>query len=106
MQLSSDPLALGSIGVLPPSMPLDWLNYINMVSKHGHNTFFASAELSNVSTGLMNGAVEAGEAAADLIATVLNSTEVFRDSSRSTFAYSTSTHYPPTDDVSIYINIV
>lgn len=96
MQLSSDPLVLGSIGVLPPGVSLDWLNYLTGATRQGQNTIFASAELSNISTGLMNGAIIAGERAADMIEPVQSPGSPIEANG---FVYSTSTFYPPVENV-------
>uniref|UniRef100_A0A1I7XNJ1 monoamine oxidase n=1 Tax=Heterorhabditis bacteriophora TaxID=37862 RepID=A0A1I7XNJ1_HETBA len=71
IQFSSDPLAFGSIGVLRPSFDVSTLQYLKGIYNRNH-LIFSSAELSNVSLGLMNGAVYSGKLAATTIITQIN----------------------------------
>ncbi|KAK6725712.1 hypothetical protein RB195_004184 [Necator americanus] len=119
VHFSSDPFARGTIGVIPPGVKVTGLQYIQGVNNHGKRVVFASAEYSNVSMGLMNGAILSGKLAATVIAPrVQNPVESMREGNEIAnmvrlnddasefqkpinpvspqFPYSTSTHYPPT----------
>ncbi|PIO64220.1 amine oxidase [Teladorsagia circumcincta] len=70
---SEDPTSRGSIAVLPPNVDIESLRYLQGVNDHGERMLFASAEYSNVSMGLMNGAVLSGKAAGEMAARRLRS---------------------------------
>ncbi|KAK6034109.1 hypothetical protein COOONC_28397 [Cooperia oncophora] len=65
---SADPFARGSIAVLPPNIDITSLRFLKAVNDHGERILFASAEYSNVSMGLMNGAVLSGKTAGATVA--------------------------------------
>ncbi|GMT00851.1 hypothetical protein PENTCL1PPCAC_23025 [Pristionchus entomophagus] len=65
-QFSHDEYLGGTIGVLPPSTDLAFLLLINNTISHGP-IYFASAELSRTSMGLMNGAILSGKQAAHIV---------------------------------------
>ncbi|KAK6014058.1 hypothetical protein OSTOST_20593, partial [Ostertagia ostertagi] len=70
---AADPSSRGSIAVLPPNVDISSLQYLQGVNDHGERILFASAEYSNVSMGLMNGAVLSGKAAGEMVARRLRS---------------------------------
>ncbi|WKX88786.1 hypothetical protein Q1695_008425 [Nippostrongylus brasiliensis] len=72
---SKDPYSRGSIAVLPPRVTVDGLRYLQGVNFHGKRVVFASAEYSNSSMGLMNGAVLSGQKAGAIVGLRLRSAE-------------------------------
>ncbi|KAL6732801.1 hypothetical protein Aduo_003522 [Ancylostoma duodenale] len=120
---SSDPFTRGSIAVLTPGINLASLQYLQGVNAHGKRVVFASAEYSNSSMGLMNGAVLSGKLAATVVAPkVLSADDSTRDDNeianmvrlsddaasekplipaQPQFIYRTSTHYPPTTAIEL-----
>ncbi|KIH47784.1 hypothetical protein ANCDUO_22151, partial [Ancylostoma duodenale] len=120
---SSDPFTRGSIAVLTPGINLASLQYLQGVNAHGKRVVFASAEYSNSSMGLMNGAVLSGKLAATVVAPkVLSADDSTRDDNeianmvrlsddaasekplipaQPQFIYRTSTHYPPTTTIEL-----
>ncbi|KAK5976657.1 hypothetical protein GCK32_013995 [Trichostrongylus colubriformis] len=64
----TDVCSRGSIGVLPPNVDIASLRFLRGVNEHGERVLFASAEYSNVSMGLMNGAILSGKAAGTTVA--------------------------------------
>ncbi|KJH43602.1 amine oxidase [Dictyocaulus viviparus] len=117
----SDPFSRGSIAMLPPKVDANDLRYIQGVNFHGKGIVFASAEYSNISMGLMNGAVLSGQLAGASVAkrlrksiedqidtdneiadTIRLSDDVgraFTHSASSLFEYQTSTQYPSTSSM-------
>ncbi|VDO91686.1 unnamed protein product [Heligmosomoides polygyrus] len=77
---TTDPFAYGSIAVLPPNINVAHLDYLKGVNAHAEHVLFASAEFSNISMGLMNGAILSGrQAAADAAARLQGALEPGRD---------------------------
>uniref|UniRef100_A0A7I4XTN5 monoamine oxidase n=1 Tax=Haemonchus contortus TaxID=6289 RepID=A0A7I4XTN5_HAECO len=73
-EFSTDPLSRGSIAVLPPHIDTAFLRFLQGVNNHGE-ILFASAEYSNVSMGLMDGAVLSGKTAGFMVARRLQNNE-------------------------------
>ncbi|VDM63561.1 unnamed protein product [Angiostrongylus costaricensis] len=71
----SDPFCQGSIAMLPPKFDVAGLRYIRGINHHGERVVFASAEYSNTSMGLMNGAVLSGQLAGASVAERLLDTQ-------------------------------
>ncbi|PIO71312.1 amine oxidase [Teladorsagia circumcincta] len=102
---SEDPTSRGSIAVLPPNVDIELLRYLQGVNDHGERILFASAEYSNVSMGLMNGAVLSGKAAGEMAARRLRSNDETTGESAgvdtategTSFVYHTSTLNPPAE---------
>ncbi|EPB73856.1 amine oxidase [Ancylostoma ceylanicum] len=123
---SADPFTRGTIAVLPPGVDVAGLQYLQGVNTHGKRIVFASAEYSNSSMGLMNGAVLSGKLAATVVAPkLLSAVDSTREdneianmvrlsddaasevsqrpliSAQPQFIYRTSTHYPPTTTIEL-----
>ncbi|PAV58009.1 hypothetical protein WR25_13950 isoform C [Diploscapter pachys] len=102
-QLSADPFARGSVGVFKPGFDIGLLEFLKgYYTNSQQNVYFASSELSNTSTGMMNGAVISGKLVADAVSEKLAATKfenaLQKDipiSGEQHFVYHTSTHYPP-----------
>ncbi|CAJ0596251.1 unnamed protein product [Cylicocyclus nassatus] len=68
----SDQFARGAVGVLTPGVEAESLKYLQGVNTHGERVVFASAEYSNSSMGLMNGALLSGKLAASVVTSRLS----------------------------------
>ncbi|CAD6184191.1 unnamed protein product [Caenorhabditis auriculariae] len=100
VNFSRDVFARGSVATLRPGVNKSMLQHFKGYHTVLQNVHIASAELSNVSMGMMNGAVVAAEAVAAAVSENLRPTrpEMLRDAPIETatnFPYATSSHYPP-----------
>ncbi|CAI4227675.1 unnamed protein product [Auanema sp. JU1783] len=105
VQFSNDSKALGSIGGFGPMTDFSFLQFLKGVHSENDVLHFASAEYSNKSMGLMNGAVNSGNLAAETIierirdtqpATSFQYDQPLLQQGTTSYVYTTSTHYPPT----------